>query len=114
KATPSHVQAVEVGSGPSTPAPVSPTDTLRQPLFRSRTDQTLVGADTDRKYEENSVEQPIRRGSMSQVEATIPAWCFFSVLPFYTSSTATDSAFAEHFATKRPVLGMCLKRYGFE
>ncbi|RPA83755.1 cysteine proteinase [Ascobolus immersus RN42] len=123
KATSSHVEAVEVGvemtSGPSTPAPTSPTETLRQPLFRGRTDQTLVAADVASKQEEENeadkpIEHPIRRGSMSQIEATIPAWCFFSVLPFYASSSTTDSSFAEHFATKRPVLGMCLKRYGFE
>lgn len=126
KATSSHVEAVEVGSGPSTPAPTSPAATIRQPLFRGKTDQTLVADDPGGKQDSNpagtqpetmtakSADKPIRRGSMSQIEATIPAWCFLSLLPFYASTNSNDSSFAEHFATKRPILGMCLKRYGFE
>lgn len=48
-------------------------------------------------------------------EVMLPAWCFFSILPFYTdaSPAPVPATFAEHFSTKRPVLGLCLKRYSW-
>lgn len=54
-----------------------------------------------------------KRAMTLRKEILLPAWCFFSVLPFYTDSSPQParSTFAEHFSTRRPVLGLCLKRY---
>lgn len=42
----------------------------------------------------------------------MPAWQFFSLIPWYTDNTPTnDAQVAAHFSSKRPLLGMCLKRY---
>jgi len=36
------------------------------------------------------------------------------IIAWYTNSTPTDDAqLAAHFSSKRPILGMCLKRYSF-
>lgn len=58
----------------------------------------------------------IRQATLSSkaTEALVPAWCFFSVLPFYTEGLPNEqSSFTQHFAEKRPVLGLCLKRYAW-
>ena len=42
----------------------------------------------------------------------MPAWQFFSLIPWYTDNVPkTDAQVAAHFSSKRPVLGICLKRY---
>jgi hypothetical protein len=42
----------------------------------------------------------------------MPAWQFFSLIPWYTDNVPkTDAQVAAHFSVKRPVLGICLKRY---
>ncbi|KAF2638864.1 cysteine proteinase [Massarina eburnea CBS 473.64] len=52
-----------------------------------------------------------RAGSMRK-EVMMPAWQFFSLIPWYTDNMPkTDAQVATHFSTKRPVLGICLKRY---
>ncbi|OKO99892.1 hypothetical protein PENSUB_8109 [Penicillium subrubescens] len=57
-------------------------------------------------------EQP-RRGVLRK-EVMMPAWQFFSLIPWYTDNTpTTDAQVAAHFSSKRPILGMCLKRYSF-
>lgn len=44
----------------------------------------------------------------------MPAWQFFSLIPWYTNNTPeNDAQVAAHFSSKRPILGMCLKRYSF-
>ncbi|KAJ5146304.1 Peptidase C19 ubiquitin carboxyl-terminal hydrolase 2 [Penicillium bovifimosum] len=61
-----------------------------------------VGADTQS-----------RRGTYKK-EVMMPAWQFFSLIPWYTDNTPTnDAQVAAHFSSKRPILGMCLKRYSF-
>ncbi|KAI9841733.1 MAG: hypothetical protein M1838_003436 [Thelocarpon superellum] len=53
-----------------------------------------------------------QRKSSIRKEVMMPAWQFFSLIPWYTSSTPTTNAqVAAHFSTQRPVLGLCLKRY---
>ncbi|KAI9870309.1 MAG: hypothetical protein M1830_004388, partial [Pleopsidium flavum] len=55
-----------------------------------------------------------RKGSIVRKEVLMPAWQFFSLIPWYTDNTPTnDAQVAAHFSSKRPVLGLCLKRYSF-
>ncbi|KAJ5908446.1 hypothetical protein N7495_001128 [Penicillium taxi] len=56
---------------------------------------------------------PPRKGSFRK-EVMMPAWQFFSLIPWYTDNTPrNDAQVAAHFSSKRPILGMCLKRYSF-
>ncbi|KAI9894450.1 MAG: hypothetical protein M1814_003208 [Vezdaea aestivalis] len=55
--------------------------------------------------------RPLSKTS-SRKEVLMPAWQFFSLIPWYTESAPTrDLQVASHFSSKRPVLGLCLKRY---
>ncbi|CEJ60518.1 ubiquitin C-terminal hydrolase family protein [Penicillium brasilianum] len=57
-------------------------------------------------------EQP-RRGILRK-EVMMPAWQFFSLIPWFTENTPTnDAQVAAHFSSQRPILGVCLKRYSF-
>jgi hypothetical protein len=52
--------------------------------------------------------------SAKRTEVLMPAWQFFKLLPWYTENMPTsDAQVAAHFASKRPVLGICLKRYSY-
>ncbi|PGH08616.1 hypothetical protein GX51_01136 [Blastomyces parvus] len=53
-----------------------------------------------------------RNGSMRK-EVMMPAWQIFSLIPWYTDSTLSDAQSAIHFSSRRPILGICLKRYSF-
>lgn len=50
-------------------------------------------------------------------EVLIPAWQFFHLVPWFQNKgtiegqPTTDAQVAAHFAKRRPVLGICLKRY---
>lgn len=60
--------------------------------------------------EENN--QGRRRAGSLRKEIMLPAWQFFNLLPWYTDNSASnDAQVAAHFASIRPVLGICLKRY---
>ncbi|KAF8463584.1 ubiquitin carboxyl-terminal hydrolase-domain-containing protein [Kalaharituber pfeilii] len=95
KGNTAHVETTELGSNPTSPispsaVPVTPVTVKAPPLIRRSTVNGKV------------------------MEAMVPAWCFFSVLPFYTEGLPNEhSSFTQHFATKRPVLGLCLKRYAW-
>jgi hypothetical protein len=53
-----------------------------------------------------------RSASLLRKEIMMPAWQFFSLIPWYTDNVpSTDAQVAAHFSAKRPVLGICLKRY---
>ncbi|OJD22181.1 hypothetical protein ACJ73_06474 [Blastomyces percursus] len=51
-----------------------------------------------------------RKGSIRK-EVMMPAWQMFSLIPWYTDSTLSDAQSAIHFSSRRPILGICLKRY---
>ena len=56
-------------------------------------------------------ERP-RAKSFMRKEVLMPAWQFFNLIPWYTDAApTTDEQVAAHFRSKRPVLGICLKRY---
>ncbi|KAI9772932.1 MAG: hypothetical protein M1840_008814 [Geoglossum simile] len=55
------------------------------------------------------------RKSSIRKQVDMPAWQFFRLLPWYQSHGPTsDAQVAAHFASKRPTLGICLKRYGVD
>ncbi|KAI9784969.1 MAG: hypothetical protein M1839_001165 [Geoglossum umbratile] len=56
-----------------------------------------------------------RKTSMIRKQVDMPAWQFFRLLPWYQAHGPTsDAQVAAHFASKRPTLGICLKRYGVD
>ncbi|MCJ1351089.1 MAG: hypothetical protein MMC33_001071 [Icmadophila ericetorum] len=62
--------------------------------------------------EETSNPMSRPRASSVRKEVMMPAWQFFSLIPWYTDDLpSTDAQVAAHFSSKRPVLGICLKRY---
>ncbi|KAF2666225.1 cysteine proteinase [Microthyrium microscopicum] len=94
-----------------------------QSVFRQRKMELLTGAankittpkdDTDVIYggKQQEAGQAVRK------EVTIPAWQFFNLIPWFQAKPTTegqpttDAQVAAHFAKRRPVLGICLKRYG--
>ena len=52
-----------------------------------------------------------RAGSLRR-EILMPAFQFFSLIPWYTDTKpSNDAQVAAHFSSARPMLGICLKRY---
>lgn len=130
-----HIETVEL-SGPETPlvatpttfGPPSPISPVRPLSGRRRGDSifteryTIDGAskewgrfDEKKHLEEmlnNSSSGRPRSASLLRKEVMMPAWQFFSLIPWYTDNVPrTDAQVAAHFSSKRPVLGICLKRY---
>lgn len=107
----SHIEYSDLGSAPSTPNTPSPLSESgrKGSLFR-----TVEGSKTI-----HGIPKQRRRASSLRKEITIPAWQFFNLLPFYTDCTSgaekdrstSKSSFANHFSSKRPIIGLCLKRY---
>lgn len=92
-----HLETADLGSNQTSPTVSTPTNIPVTPI---------------------TVKPPplIRQATLHNkaAEALVPAWCFFSVLPFYTEGLPNEqSSFTQHFATKRPVIGLCLKRYAW-
>ncbi|KAF3925954.1 hypothetical protein ABW20_dc0106534 [Dactylellina cionopaga] len=106
----SHIEYADLGSAPPTPSTPSGPKTLerKNSLLRTIEGNSKHGAPKQRNR-----AQSVRK------EITIPAWQFFNLLPFYTDSASasdkdhstTKSSFANHFSSKRPIIGLCLKRY---
>ncbi len=57
-------------------------------------------------------EEPRGRNGRVRKEVMMPAWQFFSLIPWYTNNVPNnDAQVAAHFSSSRPILGICLKRY---
>ncbi|KAI2733851.1 hypothetical protein CBS147332_866 [Penicillium roqueforti] len=144
KGSTSHVEIVEVESTPTMspvqsttsrvekPTPWSSFDEFTESLAASRvpgrngsivrerffpdSDPTKVDPNPEKVTnadQDTTGDTQQRRGSYKK-EVMMPAWQFFSLIPWYTDNTPTnDAQVAAHFSTKRPILGMCLKRYSF-
>ncbi|KAF1983434.1 cysteine proteinase [Aulographum hederae CBS 113979] len=118
-----HIEAVEVPSRPGTPdimTPLSaPTSPSRPAFGRGRTDSIFSerrinsGSFEKRTLDDSSIGVNRRhRASTIKREVLMPAWQFFSLIPWYTDNAPeNDAQVAAHFSSKRPVLGICLKRY---
>ena len=136
KASATHVEVVEVGPDtpvaespavltPAVDAPIASTSALRPTLGRKRQDSIFsqrkievvngIDPETSLKPDEASPGQDNKLRKMStRTEVLMPAWQFFKLLPWYTDNMPTsDAQVAAHFSTKRPVLGICLKRYSY-
>jgi hypothetical protein len=122
-----HVETVEVGedSSPATPI-VShslPTQTFPpRPGVKRRSQSIIqeryVPARSESGYgilaHTNTSESTRSRAGSIRKEVMMPAWQFFSLIPWYTDhAPSSDAQVAAHFSSKRPVLGLCLKRYAF-
>ncbi|KAJ4302815.1 hypothetical protein N0V90_001706 [Kalmusia sp. IMI 367209] len=130
-----HIETIEL-SGPESPlvatpttfGPPSPISPARPLQGRRRGDSifaeryTIHGApkDVSRFDEKKHIQEMLdnsssgrpRSASLLRKEVMMPAWQFFSLIPWYTDNVPqTDAQVAAHFSSKRPVLGICLKRY---
>lgn len=130
-----HIETLELSGAdsplvatPTTLTPVTPVSPLRPVLEgRRRADSIFAERNTlqdkaaeEKRFDEkklldemlNSSSSGRPRASSFRKEVMMPAWQFFSLIPWYTDNVPkSDAQVAAHFSTKRPVLGICLKRY---
>ena len=123
----SHIEVAEIGdsSQPSTPTALSPQGTM-SPIFQRR--PTLTRKRAPSIIQEHYIPEKSEMLTMSpsidekgehfpppgrtRKEVVMPAWQFFSLIPWYTNSMpSNDAQVAAHFSSTRPILGICLKRY---
>ncbi|KAF2446375.1 cysteine proteinase [Karstenula rhodostoma CBS 690.94] len=130
-----HIETIELAepetplvATPTTFGPPSPVSPVRPLAGRRRGDSIFserysvsgavkeYGRFDEKKHlqemlDKSSSGRP-RSASLLRKEVMMPAWQFFSLIPWYTDNVPkTDAQVAAHFASKRPVLGICLKRY---
>ncbi len=124
KAHASHVEIAELdASRPSSPmalqpqmstTPVSPIAPAYQ---RHRAPSIIQEHYIDEKIgmlgrSPSIAEEPRGRYGRVRKEVMMPAWQFFSLIPWYTNNApSNDAQVAAHFSSSRPILGICLKRY---
>ncbi|KAF2086983.1 cysteine proteinase [Saccharata proteae CBS 121410] len=124
-----HIEAVEAASGTESPnAPpysiptTDPASSCRPINMTIRTDSIFSkrhieppdeeGESSEPKPSDDATGQRPRAASLVKREITMPAFQFFSLIPWYTDNAPTsDAQVAAHFSLKRPILGICLKRY---
>ncbi|KAF2238694.1 cysteine proteinase [Viridothelium virens] len=103
-----QIETIEL-SEPSTP--LSPAASTRPISARTRAD-SIFSQSEKKKPDEETLPDFKRRKSSLRKEVLMPAWQFFSLIPWYTDNAPTsDAQVAAHFSKQRPVLGICLKRY---
>ncbi|KAJ9643105.1 hypothetical protein H2199_004629 [Coniosporium tulheliwenetii] len=118
KATALHIEVVEVSSRPDSPAP------LRLPLLPRRTpgpsvhagERTAYSASERWRLEILQMERATTMYLLAVRAVNELSPFFFSLIPWYTETSnapTNDAQVAAHFSAKRPVLGICLKRYAF-
>ncbi|KAJ9603764.1 hypothetical protein H2200_011950 [Cladophialophora chaetospira] len=122
-----HVETVELDGDQSPITPLSPAPTYASPI-RPAVSRTRAPSIIQERYiparnesgysslapiDSNESGARSRAGSMRK-EVIMPAWQFFSLIPWYTDNApVNDAQVAAHFSTKRPILGLCLKRYSY-
>lgn len=119
-----HVETVELdGDAPTPLTPLSPMPPAlpTRPANRHRASSLIQERFVPEKTQlsgspmddTRSAIGRLRQGSIRK-EVQIPAWQAYSLIPWYTNvAPSTDAQVAAHFSSKRPVLGLCLKRYSF-
>lgn len=120
-----HVETMELEGDALTPlTPLSPMPSYHsteRPVNRHRAPsiiQERYYPGIDEKpdlplYDKRTPVGRLRTGSVRK-EVLMPAWQFFSLIPWYTDNApSSDAQVAAHFSSKRPVLGLCLKRYSY-
>lgn len=124
KAHASHVEIAELdNSQPCSPmalqpqvsaVPVSP---ITPTFLRHRAPSIIQEHYIDEKSgmlgrSPSIAEEPRGRNTRARKEVMMPAWQFFSLIPWYTNNVpSNDAQVAAHFSSSRPILGICLKRY---
>ena len=124
KAHASHVEIAELDtSRPSSPLtlqpqvsaiPISP---IASGYQRTRSPSIIQECFIDEKIgalgrSPSIAEEPRGRNGRVRKEVMMPAWQFFSLIPWYTNNVpSNDAQVAAHFSSARPILGICLKRY---
>lgn len=124
KAHASHVEIAEFdNSQPSSPMALQPqlSATAVSPLVPSFQRHRAPSIIQEHYIDEKSVmlgrspsiaEEPKGRHGRVRKEVMMPAWQFFSLIPWYTNNVpSNDAQVAAHFSSSRPILGICLKRY---
>jgi hypothetical protein len=127
KAAAIHVETIEIDPESSSPAtPISSVPPMPpRPRMPARPRQQSIIQDRftpsqSQSGQDSLTEIPTEASTRSRagsVRKTVmmPGWQFFSLIPWYTNNTPTnDAGIAAHFNDKRPVLGLCLKRYTFK
>ncbi|EXJ83842.1 hypothetical protein A1O1_07470 [Capronia coronata CBS 617.96] len=127
KANAVHVEAVEVdpesssstpvSSSPNHASPLRPVNRLRTPsIIQERYFPPRKESGYSSMVSVQSQDPPRRpRAGSVRKEVMMPAWQFFSLIPWYTDNAPkNDAQVAAHFSTKRPILGLCLKRYSMQ
>ncbi|KAK4691525.1 hypothetical protein P7C71_g5491, partial [Lecanoromycetidae sp. Uapishka_2] len=120
----SHVEVAELSdvSQPSSPMlppesepiPISP----RRPTFQRKRAPSIIQEHyvSEKHGMMGSPQSTDEKGPQSgrvRKEVMMPAWQFFSLIPWYTNNMpSSDAQVAAHFSSTRPILGICLKRYG--
>ncbi|KAK2773547.1 hypothetical protein FQN52_002855 [Onygenales sp. PD_12] len=139
KGTTTHVETIDLGTSPISESPISGSffsktteavnssstlpDIPSPRTLASRNRSTSIirerfipddGANENETGSRNGSARPplrTRKGSIRK-EVMMPAWQIFSLIPWYTDSNpSNDSQSAIHFSSRRPILGICLKRY---
>ena len=115
KAHSSHVEVAELDIQPQlSPIPTSPIAPTYQ---RHRAPSIIQEHYIDEKsgmlgHSPSLAEEPRGRTGRVRKEVLMPAWQFFSLIPWYTNHVlSNDAQVAAHFSSSRPILGICLKRY---
>ena len=124
KAHASHVEIAEFDiSQPSSPTALQPqvSTTSGSPIaptyLRHRAPSIIQEHYIDEKNgmlgrSPSIAEEPRGRNGRVRKEVMMPAWQFFSLIPWYTNNVpSNDAQVAAHFSSSRPILGICLKRY---
>ena len=126
KANSSHVEVAEVNdsSQPTSPTavqsqpstPLSPVASARPALQRKRAPSIIQEHYVDEKKalldRAVSIDEKSPQSGRRRKEVIMPAWQFFSLIPWYTNNVpSNDAQVAAHFSSTRPILGICLKRY---
>ena len=117
-----HVEIAEVEEDglSTTLSPNSPTRPPIRHRSQSIIQERYIPARGESGYSANLANVDTQNSSRSRAgsvrkEVLMPAWQFFSLIPWYTDNApSNDAQVAAHFSSKRPVLGLCLKRYAFK
>ncbi|KAI9679110.1 MAG: hypothetical protein M1829_001780 [Trizodia sp. TS-e1964] len=114
KGTAVHIETVEVPDVTASQA-IDIAGPSKNP-YRQRATSIIrkrVIVDDELASDSSSVLSGHRKSSVRK-EVMMPAWQFFSLIPWYTDNApCNDAQVAAHFSSKRPTLGLCLKRYSF-
>ena len=124
KAHTSHVEIAELETSPPsspkvlhTQMPITPMSPMAPSYQRHRAPSIIQEHYIDEKSEmlgrsPSIAEEARGRYGRVRKEVMMPAWQFFSLIPWYTNNVpSNDAQVAAHFSSSRPILGICLKRY---